>query len=112
MNKKQDYKRYMDEIKKQRKFKIAKFKNREYFMDRLVQTEKDEKNNKVRIYEKTPNKLVKGKVHCSCDVCTPKTKVSGWKHSDKRKKRALKNQLESFLETTQYNIKNLKCLNN
>ena len=30
-------------------------------------------------------KLAKGKVHCSCPLCTPKTRRDGWKHSDKVK---------------------------
>ena len=30
-------------------------------------------------------KLLKGKIHCSCDMCATKTKKDGWKASDKRK---------------------------
>lgn len=35
---------------------------------------------------KADGKLRKGKIHCSCPCCTPKTndKSFGWKHSDKR----------------------------
>lgn len=38
-------------------------------------------------------KLVKGKVHCSCDTCVTKTKTDGWKHSDMQKLESISNQL-------------------
>lgn len=28
------------------------------------------------------NKLSKGKVHCSCPMCSSKTRRNGWKHAD------------------------------
>lgn len=31
------------------------------------------------------HRLAKGKIHCSCPMCSSKTKTHGWKHSDKVK---------------------------
>lgn len=31
------------------------------------------------------NRLSKAKIHCSCPMCSYKTKTHGWKHSDLRK---------------------------
>ena len=30
-----------------------------------------------------PHRLSKGKVHCSCHMCSQKTRKNGWKHRDK-----------------------------
>ena len=38
-------------------------------------------------------KLLKGKIHCSCSICTTKTKKDGWKHSDMQKLESISNQL-------------------
>ena len=32
-----------------------------------------------------PHRLNKLKVHCSCPICSQKTRTDGWKHSDKVK---------------------------
>lgn len=39
------------------------------------------------------NRLNKGKVHCSCCMCSFKTKSHGWKHSDKKKLLSMDEQL-------------------
>lgn len=38
---------------------------------------------------KQPHRLAKGKVHCSCPLCSEKTKTLGWKHSDKKRIQAM-----------------------
>lgn len=32
------------------------------------------------------HRLSKGKLHCSCPMCTDKVKNRGWKHSDEKKR--------------------------
>ena len=34
---------------------------------------------------KSLNQLVKGKIHCSCPMCSSKTKKDGYSHSDLKK---------------------------
>lgn len=77
MNRTQDYKRYMDKVKKERKIKIAKSIGRSHFC-------------------KIPGKLRKGKIHCSCSDCTPKTNTNGWKASDIRKRNSLEDKFKFF----------------
>lgn len=60
------YRRHKDYIHQKRKEKI------------LTEVYKSPDN---KLLEK-PHKLNKGKVHCSCGICTCKTKAQGYKHSD------------------------------
>lgn len=46
------------------------------------------------------NKLFKGKVHCSCYMCSAKTAVHGYKPRDKRELERTSQDLRSF----KYNI--------
>lgn len=43
---------------------------------------------------KEPHRLNKGKVHCSCPLCTEKTRNLGWKHSDKKRIQAMKDEIK------------------
>ena len=50
-------------------------------------------------YEDVPKgTLSKGKVHCSCGMCSVKTRnpLFGWKTSDKKKIEAMNQQLKEF----------------
>lgn len=102
MNRNRSYKRYMDYVKKTRKLKIAKSIGRKDLC-------------------KIPGKLIKGKIHCSCASCTPKTNNKGkthygstkityatrnWKKSDKVKIDSMNNKLQNFLKKTDFNLKN------
>lgn len=40
----------------------------------------------------------KGKIHCSCPLCSSKSKDRNWKHSDKQKIESAEDQLDSYFE--------------
>jgi hypothetical protein len=59
--------------KQKRKMEIVKETFNVHFVDTLL-------HDKIFV-----GKLKKGKVHCSCPICSSKTKTHGMKHSEKKK---------------------------
>jgi hypothetical protein len=49
---------------------------------------------------KYEGELSKGKIHCSCKLCSSKTKDIGYKASDKCKLLNMKQELEDYAETS------------
>ena len=43
------------------------------------------------------NKLFKGKIHCSCPICSAKTNKLGWKSRDKRIIEGMNFQLKNYM---------------
>lgn len=46
-------------------------------------------------YSTIPGKFNKGKVHCSCSSCSPKTRIWGWKMSDQKNIDSCNEQLKN-----------------
>lgn len=53
------------------------------------------------IYTGKEGSLSKGKVHCSCPICSNKTKYIGWRKNDLSKINQMKNEIDEYLNKTE-----------